>query len=298
VTANQQPPKRVARVTVYQPQGGSFFGPQLNAIVITGLRVQFKIVKTIGAEPNSCELKITNLAKQTRSFCESKPLSAIVEAGYNTPSLVFQGDARYGISKIDGPEWITTIQLGDGDRAYRFARVGRSFKPGTDVLTVLSEAARTMGLQLPSNVQVSTALQAQFATGKTLQGATRDELTSLLSPYDYAWSIQDGKLQILQPNETRPDEAVVISQDTGMVGSPEYGTPDTSGKPPTLHVKHRMHNFPPGSMVSIQSRDINGATFRVDKLTLTGDTMGGDFYAELECHPLGSPIKKHKGRHG
>ncbi len=293
----QQKPQRVARVTLYQPKAGAFFASPAadpNGFVVSELKTTFKIEKTIGGEPNTCELKIYNLAPSSRAFCEQKPLSVIIEAGYDVPSFIFGGDARYAISKIDGPDWITTIYLGDGDRAYRFARVNRSYRAGTSVLQALKDAALSMGLLLEQNVEVSEDLQRQFATGVTLAGPARNELTRLLAPFGYTWSIQDGKMQILRDDEVRADEAIVISQQSGMIGSPDYGTPEKTGKPATLHVKHRLKNFPPGVQVAVESRDIKLGLFRVDKLTMTGDNLGDEWASELDCHPIGSTIKSKK----
>jgi hypothetical protein len=101
----------------------------------------------------------------------------------------------------------------------------------------------------------------------------------------------------LLDSEVLPDQAVVISTDSGMIGSPEYGQPQQAGQPPTLHVKHRLRNFTPGQQVAIQSRDIDNGVFRVDKVTMSGDTYGTEpLMSELDCHPIGSKIKGKKKR--
>jgi len=279
--------RRAARVTVYRSEVGSFGDPATNGLEITDLRVQFAITKGTGSDPNTCEMVITNAAPDTRASLTKKPLHVRIDAGYDDDlKHLFRGDLRYGASSFQPPEWFTKLQIADGDRAYRHAKSSRSYKRGTTVLTALKDVAATMGLALPANALVSADLKAQFASGEVIHGPSRDELTKLLAPYGYRWSIQDGKLVILKEAETRPDRALVVSQATGMIGSPEFGVPDKSGKTPALTVKMLLYPaITPGGKIEIQSRTINGV-FKVEKVTHTGDTHGDDWFTEVECKPV------------
>jgi hypothetical protein len=157
-----------------------------------------------------------------------------LDAGYDgNLRHIFTGDIRKGWSELKDTDWLTHMHLADGDRAYRFARVNRAYTRGTSVLTALKEAARTMGLTLDAKVQASSVLQEQFANGRVVDGPARDELTALLAPYGYSWSIQNGKMQILRDEDTRTDQAFVIDETNGMIGSPEFSVPDQPKKAPT-----------------------------------------------------------------
>ena len=272
----------------FAAQNPQFFIQQpSNAIEITDLRMQFKIEKSLEKTPNRCEVTITNCSSTTRAFLQTKPLVVRIDAGDDDNIRhLFTGDLRHGYSKIDGTEWLTVLELADGDRAYRNARVSRSYGKGTSVVTALKEAAAAMGLQLSNDILASADLQKQFATGRTLHGPAREELTRLLAPFGYNWSIQDGRMQILKDQNASATTAWVITQDTGrMVGSPEYTTPDKETKPPLLKIKARL--FPeltPGGSISVASRDVQGL-FRINKLTHTGDTHGDDWDTETESSP-------------
>lgn len=286
--------KRGCKVTVYQTQPVGFvasnpqFFEQLatNAIEIADLRVQFKIEKSLDKEPNSATVTISNLASDTRSFVQKKPLIVRIDAGYDgNLRHLFTGDLRYGLSDLKSTDWETVLQLGDGDRAYRYARTSRSYHKGTSVQVALKDAAAAMGLQLPSSVVASADLQAQFATGRTLHGPARDELTRLLEPFGYHWSMQDGKLQILKDQAADSTTALTVSQASGMIGSPVYGSPEKNGKPATLNVKTLLYpEVTPGGSVAIASDAINGV-FRVNKVVHTGDTHGEPWTTEIECAP-------------
>lgn len=259
-----------------------------NGIEIDKLRIQFQIEKTLDKEPNTCELVITNLAAGTRVDLCKKPLIVRVDAGYEEDGgarHLFAGDLRYGWSKQDGTEWLTTLQLADGSRAFQHARVSRSYKAGTSVLTAVRDAARTMGVLLPKNIEISTELGRSFAAGVQLHGHTRDELTRLLAPFGYSWSIQSGRLVILKDNEVDTTRALVISKDTGMIGSPEFGAPEKDGKSPTLTIRTLLYpQVSPGVMLSVQSDSINGI-FRAERVVHSGDSHGEDWYTEIEAKP-------------
>lgn len=286
--------KRVAQVTCYRSQAGvpgsfvannpTFFEQLPNATVITDLRIQATITKSINADPNPGSVTITNLSARTRADLQTKPLIVRLDAGYDgNLRHVFVGDLRDGRSKREDTEWTTTLQLADGDRAYRYARVNRSYGKFASAIQAVQECASSMGLVVDGAALTSDELQTQFASGHVLYGNAGDELTRVLAPFGYRWSIQDGRLQILKDDEFRPDEAVLISQDTGMIGSPERGAPDASGKPPILTVKMQLYpELTPGAQIQVQSKTIDGV-FRIEKVTHELDTHGDDWSSTIEA---------------
>lgn len=297
---------RIARVTAYRANPGTpggfidsnptFFDTLPNATIITGLRIQARIEKSIDRAPNTLKVTVTNDAEPTRVDLTTRPLTVTIDAGYDgNLRHIFTGDMRRGWSELKETDWLTHMHLADGDRAYRFARVNRSYTRGTPVLTALREAARTMGLTLPANVQVSSALQEQFANGRVVDGPARDELTALLAPYGYSWSIQNGKLQILRDEEVRADQAFVISEATGMIGSPEFSVPDQPKKAPTRSgsrvkiqkLKIKCLLFPelvPGGKIRVESRAIDGM-FKIMRVNHDLDTgYGGNWFTEIEAN--------------
>lgn len=289
---------RVWKVTAYRPKPGTpggfvnthsdFFEGVPNGIEIDKLRIQFKIEKTIDKEPNEGELEITNLAEGTRADICKRPLIVRVDAGWEEDGgarHLFGGDLRYGYSKRDGADWATILQLADSSRAFQHARVNRSFAAGTSVLVALREAARSMGVGLPRNVEEDPELRRAFSSGVSLHGSAADNLARLLGPYGYTFSFQNGRLQILKDDEVYSDRALVISKDTGMLGSPEFGAPQKDGKPPSLTIRTLLYpQLIPGGMLSVQSESINGI-FRAERITHSGDSHGDDWQTEIEAKP-------------
>jgi len=276
---------RAVELTLARPQDGQFFKTQPNAIVVRDLRVQFSIEKNLSSEPNPCTVTITNLAESTRAEIQKKPLHVRLDAGYvNQLERIFTGDMRYGENKREGVDWNTMLQLGDGDRAFRYGRVSRSFKSGVDVKTMLTETASSMGLKLPSSVADARDMLDQFATGVTLNGPSHREMDRILSRSGRTWSIQDGQLQILKKNEALKSQAFVLSQE--IIGSPELGAPKEPGSPPVLSIKVLLHpGIRPGCKIQVKSRFINGL-FRVMRVVHNGDTRGDAWFSEIEATPI------------
>lgn len=286
--------RRAARVTAYQAAAGKFFGDTVDGLVVEPLRIQFQIEHNLRKEPNRCEIALTNCSQATRRFLTKKPLIVLIEAGYEGANSIerqplrrlFQGDLRFGSSVMEGTDWVTRLQLADGDRAYRHARVNRSYKAGTRLTQVLKDVAATCGLVVPANVLADPALStAEFGTGVAMSGPAQAELTKILARYGYAWSIQDGRLQALRDEDVADGTAYVIDETAGMIGSPELSAPEKAKGKPTMSATTMLYpQIAPGCKVKVSSRDVSGV-FKVERVVHTGDTFTGDFKTEIQGVP-------------
>ena len=287
---------RIGKIIAFRQNAGGFIGANQNffeeignGIEVVNLRFTFKIEKNLKKEPNSCELAIYNLTEHSRSELQQLPLRVKLEAGYETEGtrLMFVGDAiKRGVwSKHDGSDWITTFQLSDGLRSFSQARVNKSYKAGTTVRTIMADVARTMSLDLPKDFVADPSLTIALKTGEVVTGWSSDQLTRLLAPYGYGWSMQNGRLQILKDEQVRPGIRL-INQDNGMIGSPEMGTPDKKGKPPSVTVKTTLYpEIQPGEKMRLEAVSLKG-DYKIIRVSHNGDTAGGDWYTEVEAKPL------------
>jgi hypothetical protein len=285
-------------LVVRQPDGGGFFDETGNAVEITQMRVTYTVEKHLNSNPNTAEVKIYNLNENTRALFDDRPLRVYLEAGYAGENrLLFVGDVRPGSgSELEGLEWVTTLKLRDGARAYAAARVNRSYSPGTPIVSVLRDAARSMNLELPREIAASPELAAQSASGETLSGFASDELTRLLAPYGYSWSIQNGKLLVLRDEQVIPGVERVIEQPPigGMVGTPKmkFPAPTKAKKPkkskkrPQVEFKHLLDGMlVPGLRIQLRGLVLDGA-FKITNLKHIGDTHGNEWTTEVEGIPV------------
>jgi hypothetical protein len=279
--------QRQVKLVLVLPDPGSLEAPPLaEGTVITDLRVQFTITKTITKEPNTIEVRVTNLSEDSRSQLQAQGTRVALFAGYEGQPLgqIFTGSSRTIDHVHEGPEWVTKIQCGDGELPYQFATVIKSYAPGTAIKQVLSDIVSSLKVDPGNALAQITKLQGQFASGYAMQGTASAALTSVLNGQGLEWSIQDGKLQVLAPNTVTNEKAVLVNAQSGLIGSPEHGTPTKIGGPGVLKFKTLLNPLlHPGRQVYVESRYIQGGYFGLQKVVHTGDTMGGDWYSTCEA---------------
>ncbi len=257
-------------------------------VVIENCRIEFDIEHNLKKHPNSCVIKITNLNEATRSLFKSSPLKIALEAGYaDSAALLFSGDVTFALSSLDGPNWVTTIEGGDGYRVIANATVNKSYKEGTTKGSIMKEAFDRIGSALPDNIKNSAIYNEVIQGGIALSGNVIPEMDKLLKPNGYSMSIQDGKPMILQEDETVGD-TYTLGEAEGMIGSPEFGKPSKKGRPPDVRLRCLLHpKIRPGHDVEINSHELKG-TFKVKSVKHRGDTHGGDWVTEVEIAPPGA----------
>lgn len=263
-------------------------------LTIEDHRIEFNIEHNLKKHPNSCVIKVTNLAESTRSAFKRTPLRVTLEAGYlDEMSVVFTGDVTFAMSALDGPNWITTIEVGDGARVLTNARVSETHASGATTKSVIESVLSSVGQQLPESVRDNPIFQRVIQGGVALSGKLPDELQKLLKPLGYSMSIQDGAVMILSETST-VGEVYIIGEAEGMIGSPEFGKPSRKGKPPDVIVRCLLHpKIRPGHEVEISSRDLNGI-FRAKSVKHHGDTHGSDWLTEVEITPTDPSLSKQK----
>ncbi len=283
---------RRARVSISLPSGTfSDTNPEANTLVIEGgntnqigLRIVFKVTKTSQKEPNTLEGMIYNLSPTTRAALQQKGVRLLLEAGYVATGLaqVFVGDVRTIDHIRDGADWKTIIKCGDGERAFRYSRISESFAAGATMFDVVKRAANSMGVALGNTAAQAAKLATPLYHGWVSHGAASSALDKAVKSLGYDYSIQNGVLQILAPNESLAQSIPVVSPQTGLIGSPEMGSPEKKGEPSLLKFKALlMPEALPGGRVQVISERYNGI-FRTRKVDHSGDTMGGSWYSEYE----------------
>jgi hypothetical protein len=263
----------------------------------TGLRCEFDVKKSLGKDPNTAEIKIYNLKESTRNALQSSRtavsrLPVTLLAGYGSSTgILFQGDVRHVDSSREGPDWITKITSGDGERAYQTARLKASFRPGTTISDVVRGAAGALGVGL-GNLQEALAKPfrggvSTLQNGYSVSGDAQEILDTVLRSAGFSVSIQDGQLTILRDADTLTLDAVLLSPDTGLIGSPQFGTPESGdkvgAKPPRLKVKSLLNSkIQCGRAIQVQSAQYQGAQYRAEVVHHQGDTHGEAWFSESE----------------
>lgn len=114
-----------------------------------------------------------------------------------------------------------------------------------------------------------------FSDGAVVSGSAFREMNFICSSLGLSWSIQDGKLQIIQLGKALDGKAILLSASTGMIGSP---TVDTDG---VLTVTMLLApDVFPGRKLVLDSQRLKGQ-YRIEVCEYQGDTYEKDWYIKL-----------------
>lgn len=273
---------RVALLSIAK-ESETQFGVFEREIEIRELQIKFSVQKTKQKHPNSCRLSVFNLSDDSRALFQQKPARVSISAGYDdAPQLLFTGNLTWAETSRVGPDLETEVLIADGARPMKYARVSRSFAPGVDAVTVILYAIKAMNFTAPENLATDSALRARFQSGETLHGNAASELTRLLEPFGYEWSVQNGRLQALRDNETIPSTTTLGET---ILGDPKFGPPvqtEKGRKKPVLSLSVALNpELQVGQRVKVDASRIKGM-FKILTVTHSGDTHGQDWSTTIE----------------
>jgi hypothetical protein len=284
----------------------------VDTIEFSQLDISAKIEKSTDDKPNTCELSIWNLSEQHRQqIAELNPPSAqvsvtakakekaaarkkatkgipvMIEAGYGDGldddlSLLWLGDLRYAHSERQGPDWVTKLEAGDGEKAYQNARMNVSYGPKTPVDVALRAMVRALGLG-EGNVEATVNRLklagggTMFPQGVVLAGSVSRLLNNFARSADLEWSIQNGAVQFIDRGKALDQEAILVSSDTGMIDVP---TVDVDG---VLTVKMLLvKDIRPGRKLVVDARGVKG-NYKAEKISYTLDSAGNDWGVSIQA---------------
>jgi hypothetical protein len=283
-------------------------------IEVAGLRIAFNIEKTSTETLNNSTIEIYNLSPDSQKLIETPNNAVILKAGYTEDvgaQIIFTGIVRRSLTVRSGPDWITKLELDDGLLAYRDSKESFSFQAGVSGVGVLKSVAASFNLpvrQFPTGIK-----DKSYPAGFSFVGRVREAMTNVCNYLGLEWSIQNQEIQIIKKGGTTQRTAIVLSEDTGMIGSPALEAKTLSDKAAAKQgitvnsagvIQRRKENvdgeidtklevqgytvvsllqptLEPGSVVQLKARGIDGIFMRVEKLNHKGDTHGTEWYSEL-----------------
>ena len=279
-------------------------------IVTSELDIDFEIHKTLRREPNTCSLTIFNLSEAHRKQIEalnlydpkrvpgaktagaSKPAAGVkagripveISAGYgDSPSLLFRGLLRRGVSTFADGTWTTKIEGEDGGRSMYAARVSESFPSGTPKVAVISSLVAALGLGLGNLAFILPLIGTKtYASGTIIDGQAADELRRVLRAEGISFSAQNGVVQFLINGHGIVGgevQAYPLTSTTGMVGRPSR---DATGE--ILVTTLLVPNLAPGGYVILTSSGYEGL-YRIMGTNDKGSSYGQEWYHVLSLLP-------------
>lgn len=261
------------------------------------LRVTFSFTRGETETPNTAEIKVYNLSDETASRVQKEFTRVILQGGYvENSGILFAGNIiQIRRGKENGTDKWLEVFAGDGDQAYNFATVNTTLSAGTgvaDQVRVCQQAFTDKGVESGYTPELAGP---QRRRGKAIFGMARKYLRGAAEDTACAWSVQDGKLQMVKNDAYLPGEAVVLTSFTGLIGSPEQTNEGIKVRcliNPRLRISGRIKLD--NDSVQRGRKDIkaggsglarisNDGFYRVLKMAVTGDTRGNDWYMDLTC---------------
>lgn len=289
-TSNIQQYGRTCTLLVSNKQG--------QALDLSALRIKFKCKKTGIMTPNAADIIVYNVEAKTQKLIQSEFTKVILNAGYvGNFGLIFKGNVKQFIAgRESATDTFINLNCGDGDQAYNFATINQSIAAGAT-----PQAQLNAGLTAMSGMGIQPGYTGQMPAvalprGKIIYSNARDHLKKLADTYGFAWSIQDGNLVFLSQGTYLPNQAVLLTSKTGMIGTPQQTTEGIQTKcllNPNIKVhgrvkldnasiaKMQIDFFTPGSPANYPSPISNDGMYYALIVEHSGDTRGGDWYTNL-----------------
>lgn len=272
---------RRCRVTV-GPSGGD--GIQVDE----RFRIEFRVIRTVGREMNTMTAAIYGLSERTRAELMQFGRDAVlqVEAGYRDGLEVLAiADVTRKRIRRAGTEIISEIECEDGARLLRDRKINLSFAAGTPVERVLARIAEELAVGVR---ETGVVVAGEYLEGVSFSGPVGEVLDKVTGKAGVTWSIQDGMLQILDRVAESQDRGMLITPETGLLGSPERIEEEDRITERRRGVGYRIRTLlrpkaRPGERLVLRAADVD-EVLRIDSLEHTGDTRGETWVTEIEAY--------------
>ena len=270
---------RIAKVEVETSNG---------LIIIEGLDMDFNVDFYAGETANAAVVNIKNLSELTRNNIQELNAEVSLFCGYSENTgyeLLFKGQAQYVFTEKVGVDINTRIECQDAVQVLRQENAILNFTTNTPVKHVLDEIARLFGVP----VKFITDVNEYYPLGYAFSGKLKDALNEVTKRFGLTWNFINGELVILRLLENLNGDALLITPETGLIGSPspiiyQGGLLDENTKEgqPVLQIQTLLlPKIKPADLILLQSLQ-NDGQYSVVNVSHDGSTYGNNWYSTLE----------------
>lgn len=259
-------------------------------LVIDNLRVAFTIDKTINEKPNPAIIQVWNLNRNHLNSVLSGEMQKVsLSVGYQELRKIYSGDIVQAKVKRNDLDFVLELECADGFKSYTTARTISTIKAGATDETLINEIRKSMPEIELGTVDITN--KRSLPRGRVMNADSRELLNRIAKNSNADWSIQDGQLLFLPKDKVLNDEAVLLSQATGLVNAPtqtDEGLELECLLNPALHI---------GGMLKLESiLDFFNGEYKIVKLIHTGDGIGGEWLSKLTV--VGGKFQKVENQKG
>lgn len=282
-----------------------------NGLDLSNLRIVFKIKKSDAQTPNTAEIRVYNLAKETASQIRKEFSTVLLQAGYDRNyGTIFAGNIKQvRLGRENGTDSYIDIAAGDGDDAYNFAVVNSTLSSGATQQDQINSAASSMSGKAVKQGSITGVESNKLPRGKVMYGMARDYLRQSASATETSWSIQDGKIQFVKLTGLLPSQAVLLNSKSGLIGTPEQTNDGITVKcllNPQLKIAGRVkidqENIAEAQLPDTSKKDTvnkpvaieDDGFYRLLTVEHSGDTRGNEWYSNLVCLGIDATLPANK----
>lgn len=275
--------------TALDLHGGPFDEPE-------GLRVQFRVEQPMYHFYPSAEIIIYNLSYDTEQQIIQEGASVILQAGYVNGNYgkIYEGKVFQPMRDRENvTDYRLTLICEDALYMQERSMVRFTQAAGQNSRDQVANICRQSGID---EGYVSDNLPDQkLPRGKTYFGDPNRYLRSSAKHCSAQWWVSEGKVNVGMPEDVSPGEALVLSPQTGLVGTPqqiEYGVFFRALLDPRIRIKpekwmlvkldnvliRQMKKRIGQDKLSVLDQDL---LFQVVGVAYTGDTRGNEWYVDV-----------------
>lgn len=260
---------------------------------IDALDVDFEVKMSRDSKENKATINIFNMNAESRGRIKDPGPIVTLRVGHaDTPFTIFKGNITKTAHNHNGVDWVSQMQVGDGNLARKDSVFSRTYNVNSSVTSIIADVAASFtDVSLVNNFVTTAILESSL----TLDGKSKEVMEQLSKDYEFDWLINQGTLEITAPR-TPPITAPLIpllTPDTGLTAPPE--ALDTgvrlksyiinglrpNGNLALASTSTRSVLISGGSTTRTSDTSLNG-TYLIDKVSMIGSTYDDRFDAVTE----------------
>lgn len=252
------------------------------------LRTTFEVERNTFSAANKGKISLYNMSDASRSLILPQSTRIILSVGYGLFSTaplfpIYDGYFYSATTKRSGPDFITDFELTEYGPQIGTTIANLSFPQGTTNTAIVTALIGLMPGIIPGP---QIGLQPfTYSRSVVITGSVKDNLDKLLKQQGLDWHVLGGVLYIHPKNVSPIAKVPIISEATGLLGSPNLTTPQGGAQTVTFECLINPNVFP-GVQVSLYSRLISTPLI-LRSVKYSGDTHTSRWTQTCEGTPIG-----------
>lgn len=244
----------------------------------TALHISFSIEKSDAEAANTAKIQIWNLSDQNLKILDGRDCAVELKAGYGgNNALVLAGNVTSVITVPDNADRMTELEIVDGRVELRDTTVSASFNGAVNCQEVYQYLAQQMGVSIVFATDLEYVV---LPNGFSFVGKARMALQKLAKCCGHSWTMQNQILQITWPGKPIAVRGYVLNSNTGLLDIPKrvtIGSASGEDSQTGWEVEYFLNGaIGVNDIIQLESSTVRGY-FRVQKVTIDGDNMEGDW---------------------